>query len=118
MRTIRTTILGLALAGACTARDTKPGDSTKTLKAETPSAAAASTSPPPDISDSAPPLLMPGRTKHDSLAYASAVAFGRRMMAKWPAPPVPLPGSILPAKRIVAFYGNPLSRKMGVLGEY
>jgi hypothetical protein len=28
-----------------------------------------------------------------------------------------LPGSILPARRIVAFYGNPLSKKMGILGE-
>jgi hypothetical protein len=37
----------------------------------------------------------------------------------WPVAdvPEPLPGSILPAKRIVAFYGNPLSRKMGILGE-
>jgi hypothetical protein len=38
----------------------------------------------------------------------------------WPAknlPPV-LPGSILPARRIVAYYGNPLSKRMGVLGEY
>ncbi len=31
--------------------------------------------------------------------------------------PAPLPGSILPTKRIVAFYGNPLSKKMGILGE-
>ena len=29
----------------------------------------------------------------------------------------PLAGSILPASRIVAFYGNPLSKRMGVLGE-
>src|ERR1051325_9298656 len=29
----------------------------------------------------------------------------------------PLDGSILPAKRIVAFYGNPLSKRMGILGE-
>jgi hypothetical protein len=29
----------------------------------------------------------------------------------------PLPGSILPHKRIVAYYGNPLSKKMGALGE-
>jgi hypothetical protein len=37
---------------------------------------------------------------------------------KWPVDaPEPLPGSILPAKRIVAFYGNPLSKRMGVLGE-
>ncbi len=37
----------------------------------------------------------------------------------WPVPnvPAPLPGSILPAKRIVAFYGNPLSKRMGILGE-
>jgi hypothetical protein len=37
----------------------------------------------------------------------------------WPvnAPPT-LPGSILPHKRIVAYYGNPLSKRMGVLGEY
>ncbi|MBF9254331.1 hypothetical protein I2I11_13580 [Pontibacter sp. 172403-2] len=31
--------------------------------------------------------------------------------------PQPLPGAILPGKRIVAFYGNPLSKRMGILGE-
>jgi len=37
----------------------------------------------------------------------------------WPVAdaPSPLPGAILPAKRIVAYYGNPLSRRMGILGE-
>src|SRR4051812_28670525 len=36
----------------------------------------------------------------------------------WPvAMPDPIEGSILPAKRIVAFYGNPLSKRMGILGE-
>lgn len=35
----------------------------------------------------------------------------------WPTPPTPLPGSIIPARRIVAFYGNPLSRRMGILAE-
>lgn len=30
----------------------------------------------------------------------------------------PLPGAILPSKRVVVFYGNPLSKRMGVLGEY
>jgi hypothetical protein len=39
-------------------------------------------------------------------------------MPTWPTGPAPLPGSLLPAKRIVAFYGNPLVNKMGVLGEY
>ncbi len=37
---------------------------------------------------------------------------------KWPAKmPVPLPGAILPFNRIVAFYGNLYSTKMGILGE-
>ena len=37
----------------------------------------------------------------------------------WPVNgPEALPGAILPAKRIVAYYGNPLSKRMGVLGEY
>ena len=37
----------------------------------------------------------------------------------WPvACPTPLPGSILPGKRIVAYYGNPLSKRMGALGEF
>jgi hypothetical protein len=37
----------------------------------------------------------------------------------WPVDgPAPLPGSILPHKRVIAFYGNPLSRRMGVLGEF
>jgi hypothetical protein len=37
----------------------------------------------------------------------------------WPVDgPAPLPGAILPAKRIVAYYGNPLSKRMGALGEF
>lgn len=37
----------------------------------------------------------------------------------WPVEgPEPLPGALLPHNRIVAYYGNPLSRRMGVLGEY
>ncbi|MBK6489794.1 MAG: hypothetical protein IPF98_23705 [Gemmatimonadetes bacterium] len=37
----------------------------------------------------------------------------------WPVKgPTPLPGSILPHQRIIAYYGNPLSKRMGVLGEY
>jgi hypothetical protein len=37
----------------------------------------------------------------------------------WPLKfPPALPGAVLPQKRIVAYYGNPLSKKMGALGEY
>jgi hypothetical protein len=38
--------------------------------------------------------------------------------ALWPIEtPSPLPGAVLPSKRIVAYYGNPLSKRMGILGE-
>jgi hypothetical protein len=39
--------------------------------------------------------------------------------ARWPVPgaPEPLPGAIIPEHRIVAFYGNPLSKRMGILGQ-
>jgi hypothetical protein len=37
---------------------------------------------------------------------------------KWPVTaPHPLPGAVLPFHRIVAFYGNLYSKKMGILGE-
>ena len=38
---------------------------------------------------------------------------------KWPAAnvPFPLPGAILPFHRVVAFYGNLYSKRMGILGE-
>jgi hypothetical protein len=62
--------------------------------------------------------LNPGRNAHDSVSYQSAIRAGKKAAATWPAGPAPLPGSILPAKRIVAFYGNPLVKKMGILGEY
>ena len=42
----------------------------------------------------------------------------RAVRDTFPTPPTPLPGSVLPGCRIVAFYGNPLSKRMGVLGEY
>src|SRR5207248_8929609 len=66
-----------------------------------------------------PPISVPsikGRTKKDSIALVKAVKAGMKNTA-WPVKTAPqLPGAILPAHRIVAFYGNPLSKKMGVLG--
>jgi len=35
----------------------------------------------------------------------------------WPDLGTPAPGALLPSHRIIAFYGNPLSKRMGVLGE-
>lgn len=53
---------------------------------------------------------------------AEQIAVARRdsiLDSRWPVKgPEPLPGAILPHKRIIAYYGNPLSKRMGVLGEY
>jgi hypothetical protein len=59
----------------------------------------------------------PHRGTSDSISYVVAIRSGLRNPG-WPVhtPPL-LPGSILPHERIVAFYGNPLSKKMGILGE-
>ena len=44
---------------------------------------------------------------------------GSELDSLWPPKmPTTLPGSILPAKRIIAFYGNPLVQRMGILGEF
>ena len=62
---------------------------------------------------------VPRRSHRDSVALASMTKPDSVLDAKWPVKmPPPRPGAVLPAKRIVAFYGNPLSKKMGVLGEY
>lgn len=56
------------------------------------------------------------RTRMDSVSFRAAIRAGERSTG-WPSPN-PRPGAVLPSKRIVAFYGNPLSARMGVLGEY
>jgi hypothetical protein len=62
--------------------------------------------------------LIQGRRPYDHIAYARAIRAGRNAMATWPTGPTALSGAILPHSRIVAYYGNPHSKKMGVLGEY
>src|SRR5205085_7152877 len=47
-----------------------------------------------------------------------AIRAGRKAIANWPTGPTVLSGAILPHNRIVAYYGNPHSKNMGVLGEY
>src|SRR2546426_2365441 len=71
-----------------------------------------------DSTSNEPPITVPsvkGRTKKDSLALVKAIRAGMEN-SNWPVKtPPPLTGSILPAHRIVAFYGNPLLKKMGVI---
>lgn len=56
------------------------------------------------------------KAKYDSLMKRLAAGDTTGM---WPVKgtPYPLPGAILPFKRVVAFYGNLFSKKMGILGE-
>ena len=58
------------------------------------------------------------RSQKDTFTLRAAIRNGMKRIDAWPTGPVPLPGAILPAKRIVALYGNPLSKKMGALGEF
>jgi hypothetical protein len=68
--------------------------------------------------DTAAVRLNPGRSRHDEISYSAAIRAGRKALANWPAIPAVLPGAILPQYRVVAYYGNPHSKRMGVLGEY
>jgi hypothetical protein len=62
---------------------------------------------------------LPKRSRRDSVALASMTKPDSLLDRNWPVKmPEPLAGAIFPAHRVVAFYGNPLSKKMGVLGEY
>ena len=61
--------------------------------------------------------MAPGRPKRDSLALVYAIRKFEREEG-WPVKgPAPKAGAILPNKRVVAYYGNPLSKRMGILGE-
>jgi hypothetical protein len=56
-------------------------------------------------------------TRRSTKSGASDSAADKQGVDSFPTPPTPLPGSVLPGCRIVAFYGNPLSKRMGILGE-
>jgi hypothetical protein len=62
-------------------------------------------------------IKLEGRTKTDLSSYISAIKAGARASSNWPTYTANA-GALLPANRIVAYYGNPHSKKMGVLGEY
>jgi hypothetical protein len=117
---------GLALLTACAANDaqpaTPPAAMGTSLDPVTVMAIDSTTLAPKSAADSAkgPPITVPavpGRNKRDSLALVMAIRAGMKDKG-WPVKTAaPLPGSVLPGKRIVAYYGNPLSKKMGILGE-
>ncbi|OJW59686.1 MAG: hypothetical protein BGO55_22220 [Sphingobacteriales bacterium 50-39] len=70
--------------------------------------------------DSVPPATV-DLTPVDTAAYNKKLVFlaNGDSSGRWPAKgPYPIPGAILPFKRIVAYYGNFYSKNMGILGEY
>jgi hypothetical protein len=62
--------------------------------------------------------LLPGRSKQDQATFNAVIRTGERALPSWPAGPGANPGALLPQNRIIAYYGNPHSKKMGVIGEY
>jgi hypothetical protein len=111
-----------AATAACAMNDAQPASPPETvgptldpvavIAVDTTAVAKDSAKPPPITVPS-----VPGRNKRDSLALVSAIRAGMKD-TRWPVNgPAPLPGSVLPGKRIIAYYGNPLSKKMGILGE-
>ena len=119
-RAAATTVDSLTAAGRATVNDTSalvaaptaaPAPASAAAPAATDTAAKRDTSPPRPVRG----LLGPHAGRRH-MAYRDA---GSDLDSLWPVKgPAPLPGSILPAKRIIAFYGNPLSRRMGILGEF
>jgi hypothetical protein len=69
--------------------------------------------PPPPAGSAVPPKPVPDVSDESSHYQLTA-----QQESRWPVKgPEPLPNSLLPDHLIVAYYGNPKSRKMGILGE-
>lgn len=71
-------------------------------------------------------ILKPEPVPEKKVSVIDTADYNKRMLAlanndttgRWPAKaPYPLPGAILPYNRIIAYYGNLYSKRMGILGE-
>ncbi|MDF3076755.1 MAG: hypothetical protein K0S09_644 [Sphingobacteriaceae bacterium] len=101
---------------SCSNNDAKTKSTSKNDTASTQSAAGeeAKSEPMKAASSDYPPI---DKKKYDEMLKYLA---NGDTTGKWPVKnqPYPLPGAILPFKRIVVYYGNMHSKKMGALGEY
>ena len=122
---------GLLLLSACSDRKvqaTPAGPDVKTANYTTATSAAAAAAPfAPATTASKPAASSAGKVdpKNTAADAASKIKYNAgedpeyAKKCGWPVKcPEPLPGAVLPKKRIVAYYGNPLSKRMGALGEY
>lgn len=81
--------------------------------------AAAVATPPPLAPAIVPPIPADPPAPAVKIKYLAGEDPAYARSCGWPVTCAePLPGAILPAKRIVAYYGNPLSKRMGALGEF
>ncbi|MBC8086835.1 MAG: hypothetical protein H7Z40_06185, partial [Phycisphaerae bacterium] len=117
---ITTSALLLAVASHVAVAQASPPPAKPPAKPATKPAAGAtkSTAQPGDTAKKVVKRGMLGPSSGDRhMAYRDA---GSDLDSLWPPKKMPavLPGSLLPAKRIIAFYGNPLSKRMGILGEF
>ena len=95
-----------------TANASRPTPKHKTVKAKT--ALASKTK-----QDTTPPRVRGSLGPSSGDRHLADRDMGSDLDSLWP-PKMPalLPGSIMPTKRVIAFYGNPLSKRMGILGEF
>jgi len=116
----KSTVSGGEVAAAPAPAESTTIDSAATATPASPAAASAigdasaETAP----NDSINPKLAAGRGKKDAMSFAQAIRAGTRKESSWPKGPTPAAGALLPKNRIIAYYGNPHSKKMGVIGEY
>ena len=118
-----------SVSGPLVAQDTtrpKPTDSSRVRVSDTTRARTADTtatradSSKDSTTLAGKPLSKKGTKRSAKSAKGAGAGTGRARKPEpvWPVKgPDPLPGSLLPENRIVAFYGNPLSKRMGILGE-
>jgi hypothetical protein len=113
-------LLVLTFAGSC--NESRSSDIHKAMIADTKAATASENKKTAQAEPNATIRTDTGiqRIKIDTAEYNNKMLSlaNHDAKGKWPAKgPYPLPGALLPYNRIVAFYGNLYSKKMGILGE-
>lgn len=110
-------MLSLTLFSNCKNGTSSAAATSKTASATAPAAKPGETAAAPADTTPAKVVYPPiDKAVYDSLNKAQA---NGDTSGHWPVKkaPYPLPGAILPYKRIVAYYGNLYAKKMGILGE-
>jgi hypothetical protein len=100
-------LLAVVPLAACAESEVVPADAQELMVIDSMLGPGAVASPPRLVVETAP-LAPPRPAAEDSLVFPG----------EWPRGPQPVNGAILPQRRIVCYYGNPNSTRMGALGEF